>query len=53
MRFIHVQDAANETPDHFTHHQTLTCFEANKAQGEGPNGSDGAGEETVTVYQAR
>ncbi|MFE3999212.1 glycosyl hydrolase family 18 protein [Nocardioides sp. YIM B13467] len=26
------------------HHQTLTCFEANKAQGEGPNGSDGAGD---------
>jgi len=26
------------------HHQTLTCFEANKAQGTGPNGSDGAGD---------
>ncbi|MCA5894403.1 carbohydrate-binding protein [Isoptericola sp. NEAU-Y5] len=26
------------------HHQTLTCFEANKAQGSGPNGSDGAGD---------
>ncbi len=26
------------------HHETLTCFEANKAQGSGPNGSDGAGD---------
>ncbi|RPF19751.1 glycosyl hydrolase family 18 protein [Myceligenerans xiligouense] len=26
------------------HHETLECFEANKAQGEGPNGSDGAGD---------
>lgn len=26
------------------HHQSLTCFEANKAQGTGPNGSDGAGD---------
>ena len=26
------------------HHESLTCFEANKAQGEGPNGSDGAGD---------
>ncbi|MFI6425670.1 glycosyl hydrolase family 18 protein [Promicromonospora sp. NPDC050880] len=26
------------------HHQNLECFEANKAQGEGPNGSDGAGD---------
>ncbi|WP_253907999.1 glycosyl hydrolase family 18 protein [Arthrobacter sp. H20] len=24
------------------HHETLTCFEANKAQGSGPDGSDGA-----------
>ncbi len=24
------------------HHETLTCFEANKAQGDGPDGSDGA-----------
>ncbi len=27
------------------HNQTLTCFEANKAQGTGPNGSDGAGDQ--------
>lgn len=26
------------------HHQTLECFIANKAQGSGPNGSDGAGD---------
>ncbi len=26
------------------HHQTLECFIANKAQGTGPNGSDGAGD---------
>ena len=26
------------------HHQNLTCFIANKAQGTGPNGSDGAGD---------
>ncbi|MEG3614609.1 glycosyl hydrolase family 18 protein [Isoptericola haloaureus] len=26
------------------HHETLECFEANKAQGTGPNGSDGAGD---------
>ena len=26
------------------HHETLTCFMANKAQGTGPNGSDGAGD---------
>lgn len=26
------------------HNQSLTCFIANKAQGEGPNGSDGAGD---------
>jgi chitinase len=26
------------------HYQTLECFEANKAQGTGPNGSDGAGD---------
>ncbi|BDZ41789.1 hypothetical protein GCM10025865_10880 [Paraoerskovia sediminicola] len=26
------------------HHQNLTCFEANKAQQDGPNGSDGAGD---------
>jgi chitinase len=26
------------------HHENLECFEANKAQGEGPNGSDGAGD---------
>ena len=26
------------------HNQTLTCFEANKAQGSGVNGSDGAGD---------
>lgn len=24
------------------HHETLTCFEANRAQGSGPDGSDGA-----------
>ncbi|MFD5225163.1 glycosyl hydrolase family 18 protein [Microbacterium sp. NPDC058342] len=26
------------------HHETLKCFIANKAQGDGPNGSDGAGD---------
>ncbi|GAA1859320.1 glycosyl hydrolase family 18 protein [Myceligenerans crystallogenes] len=26
------------------HHERLECFEANKAQGTGPNGSDGAGD---------
>ena len=26
------------------HYQSLTCFEANKAQGTGPTGSDGAGD---------
>ncbi|WP_265522909.1 glycosyl hydrolase family 18 protein [Oerskovia flava] len=26
------------------HHETLRCFIANKAQGQGPNGSDGAGD---------
>src|SRR5690606_38823801 len=26
------------------HHESLECFEANKAQGEGPTGSDGAGD---------